>query len=54
MENRRISQELSDTLKEKEGVQKMWMDEREEAIKLREALKELQSEKEFLSVSDLY
>jgi RNase H-fold protein (predicted Holliday junction resolvase) len=53
-ENRRLQQELVDAIKEKDRIQKMWMDEREESLKIREILKELQSEKEFLSVNQLY
>jgi hypothetical protein len=50
-ENRRLHQELVDSVKEKDRIQKMWLDEREESLKIREILKDLQSEKEFLSVT---
>jgi hypothetical protein len=50
-ENRRLQQELVDSIKERDRIQKMWMDEREESLKIREILKELQSEKEFLTVN---
>ena len=53
-ENRRLHQELVDAIKEKDRIQKMWMDEREESLKTREILKELQSEKEFLSVTQFH
>ena len=50
MENRRVSQELEDAVKEKDRIQKMWMSERADSLKMRDFIKELQSDKEFMAV----
>ena len=50
MENRRLQNELNVAVKENDKIQKMWMDEREDALKMKDSIKRLEAEKAFLMV----
>ena len=51
LENRRLKKELDEAMQETEKVTTMWVEEREECIKIKDTAAKLQSEKDFLEVS---
>ncbi len=50
MELRRMQNEVREAMKEKDRVQTMWVDERENALKLKDVVKQMEVQKAFLDV----
>lgn len=50
MELRRMQNEVREAIKEKDRVQTMWVDERENALRLKDVVKQMELQKSFLDV----